>query len=122
MSGSKAPRESASSGTLAVGTSWADVTYLERWERAGWFDSLQAFWDDFRDDGRLPSVSAPEPSPDGSTDIGTLGLRVTVPPGGEVTLPFVLGWHFPDLTNYWNRNSPVLGARLGNHYTTQHAD
>ncbi|HET7768413.1 MAG TPA: GH116 family glycosyl-hydrolase [Chloroflexota bacterium] len=118
----KAPRDGAGSGTMAVGTSWQDVTYLERWERAGWFDSLQAFWDDFRDDGRLPSVSRPEPSPDGLTDIGTLGLRAMVPPGGEVTLPIVLGWHFPNLTNYWNRNSPVLGSRLGNHYTTQHAD
>ena len=122
MSGGKAPRESAGAGTMAVGTPWRDVTYLERWERAGWFDSLQSFWDDFRADGLLPSTSDPEPSPDGSTDIGTLGLRATVPPGGEVTLPVVLGWHFPNLTNYWNRNSAVLGSRLGNHYTTQHTD
>lgn len=115
----------ASAGSLAVATPWERVTYLERWERAGWFDSLQAFWDDFRDDGRLPSVSSPEPSPDGATDIGTLGACATVAPGGEVRLPFVLAWHFPNLTNYWNRNSPspqVYGARLGNHYTRLHPD
>jgi len=122
MTGGKAPSESAGAGSLAVATAWKDVTYLERWERAGWFDSLQSFWDDFRADGALPSVSQPEPSPDGSTDTGTLGLRATVPPGGEVCLPIVLGWHFPNLTNYWNRNSPVLGSRLGNYYTTKHSD
>ena len=122
MTGGRAPSESAGAGSLAIATPWTDVTYLERWERAGWFDSLQSFWDDFRADGLLPSVSKPEPSPDGSTDVGTLGLRATVPPGGAVTLPIVLTWHFPNLTNYWNRNSPVLGARLGNYYTTRHAD
>ncbi|MDQ3700283.1 MAG: non-lysosomal glucosylceramidase [Chloroflexota bacterium] len=113
---------SAGAGSLAVATPWESVTYMERWERAGWFDSLQAFWDDFRDDGRLPSRSAPDPSPPGSTDIGTIGLCASIPPGGEVTLPLVLAWHFPHLTNYWNRNTPVLGARLGNYYTTRHAD
>ncbi|MGH2370883.1 MAG: GH116 family glycosyl hydrolase, partial [Chloroflexota bacterium] len=122
MVGQKAPPDAPGAGSLAIATPWAEITFLERWERAGWFDSLQSFWDDFRDDGRLPEVSTAEPTPDGLTDIGTLGLRATVPPGGEVTLPLVLAWHFPNLTNYWNRNSPVLGARLGNWYTAQFAD
>ena len=61
--------------------------------------------------------------------MGTVGLRATLPAGGEATLPFVLAWHFPELTNYWNRpgrglasSSRVPGARLGNYYTTRHAD
>ncbi len=119
----------AGGGSLAIATTWPDVTYLERWERAGWFDSLQSFWDDFRQDGFLPGVSAPDPSPEGLTDVGTVGLRATLPAGGEATLPFVLAWHFPELTNYWNRpgrglaaSSRVPGARLGNYYTTRHAD
>ena len=29
-----------------------EARWQERWERAGWFDSLQSFWDDFREDGR----------------------------------------------------------------------
>jgi non-lysosomal glucosylceramidase len=110
-------------GSLAIATPWRDVTYLERWERAGWFDSLQSFWDDFRDDGLLPSISAPDPSPDNTTDVGTVGLRATIPAGGVVTLPFVLAWHFPELTNYWNRGMPaVFGQRLGNYYASRHAD
>jgi non-lysosomal glucosylceramidase len=122
MTGSKA-EDGVGAGSLAIATPWSDVTYLERWERAGWFDSLQSFWDDFRADGLLPSVSQPDPSPEGLSDVGTLGLRATIPPGGEVMLPFVLAWHFPNLTNYWNRAMPaVLGKRLGNYYTTLHSD
>ncbi|HEX2325495.1 MAG TPA: GH116 family glycosyl-hydrolase, partial [Chloroflexota bacterium] len=120
----------AASGSLAIATPWPDVTYLERWERGGWFDALQSFWNVFRRQGRLPSTSAPDPSPQGTTDIGTVGLRATVPAGGEATLPFVLAWHFSELTNYWNTagrggiaaSSRVPGARLGTYYTTRHAD
>ncbi|HEX2326540.1 MAG TPA: GH116 family glycosyl-hydrolase, partial [Chloroflexota bacterium] len=129
LAGDTAPDAGAGAGSLAIATTWPDVTYLERWERAGWFDSLQSFWDDFRQDGILPGVSAPDPSPEGLTDVGTVGLRVTLPAGGEATLPFVLAWHFPELTNYWNRpgrglasSSRVPGARLGNYDTTRHAD
>jgi uncharacterized protein (DUF608 family) len=118
-----APQEQGQgAGSMAIATSWPEVTFMERWERAGWFDSLQAFWDDFRSDGRLPDRATAEPTPAGLTDVGTLGLCATVPPGGEVTLPFVLAWHLPNLTNYWNRQSPVLGTRLGNWYTTRRAD
>ena len=41
-------------GTVAVATTWRDVTFSEHWERSGWFDDIQNFWDDFRADGRLP--------------------------------------------------------------------
>ncbi len=122
MTGEKAPADAPGAGSMAIATPWRETTFSEHWERAGWFDSLQSFWDDFRADGRLPDRATAEPTPEGLTDIGTLGLCATVPAGGEVAFPFVLAWHFPNLTNYWNRNSPVHGARLGNWYTTRHAD
>jgi hypothetical protein len=99
-------------GSLAVLTPHPDVTFLRRWERAGWWDDLQAFWDDFADDGRLPSDPGPaagDPSPDGETDVGTLALRATVAPGASVALPFVLAWHVPNLTNTWNGEEAVRG-------------
>ena len=114
-------------GSLAIATIWPD-DLLGAVERAGWFDYLQAFWDDFRQDGLCPDVSAPDPSPEGLTDVGTVGLRATLPAGGEATLPFVLAWHFPELTNYWNRPGrglavqPGAGGAPGNYYTTRHAD
>ena len=112
-------------GSLAVLTPHPDVTFLRRWERAGWWDDLQAFWDDFADDGRLPSDPGPaagDPSPDGETDVGTLALRATVAPGASVALPFVLAWHVPNLTNTWNGEEAVRGKRLGNAYGARFAD
>jgi uncharacterized protein (DUF608 family) len=116
-------------GSLAIMTPWKDVTFSERWERSGWFDDLQNFWDDFRDDGRLPDVHDPSPSPAGETDVGSLGLLARLEPGQTVELPFVLAWNFPNLVNYWGpmeftpgQAERVVGKRMRNWYATQWSD
>ncbi len=110
-------------GSLALLTPHTDTTYLLRWERAGWWDDLQAFWDDFREDGLLPSdPTTGDLSPDNETDVGTLALRAVIAPGQSVTLPFVLAWHFPNLTNTWNGEEAVKGKRLGSAYGKRFAD
>jgi uncharacterized protein (DUF608 family) len=109
-------------GSLALVTDWKDVTYLLHWERGGWWDDLQNFWDDFSSDGLLPSQPVSDPSPEGETDVGTLGLRARLEPGETATLPFVLAWHFPNLQNYWNREEAVKGKRLGNYYAALWSD
>ena len=114
-------------GTLAIATPWRDVTFSEHWERSGWFDDLQNFWDDFRDDGRLPDASDPTPTPSGETDVGSLGLRVTLQPGASAELPLVLAWHLPNLVNYWGPleladGESVIGKRMTNWYATQWPD
>ena len=70
-------------GTLALATDWPDTTYMLRWERAGWWDDVQNFWDEFRQGrGRPAERSRPRMSrPDGQTDVGTLGLRVSAGTG-----------------------------------------
>jgi uncharacterized protein (DUF608 family) len=122
MSGAKVAGDAPGAGSLALLTDWSDVTYSVHWERGGWFDDLQNFWDDFRDDGRLPSDPATDPTPDGESDVGTLGLRARLAPGESAALPFVLAWHFPNLTNYWNSEPAVRGKRLGNYYTARFSD
>jgi len=122
MSTRRYPPDHAQFGTLALATPWPDLTWSLRWERAGWWDDLQNFWDDFAADGRLPDTTAADPSPDGETDVATLGLRFRLAPGESVQLPFVLAWHFPNLTNTWNREEGVRGRRLGNYYATRFAD
>ncbi len=113
-------------GSMAVASPWPQTTLLVHWERSGWFDDLQNFWDMFRSSGRLPDEVTPSPSPEGESDVGTLGLVATVPPGGAVELPFILAWHFPNLMNYWhaqqNPGIPLPNDRLGNYYTTRFAD
>ena len=44
----------------------------------------------------------PEPSPDGQTDVGSLGARVRLEPGESKRISFYLAWHFPNLENHWN--------------------
>jgi non-lysosomal glucosylceramidase len=109
-------------GSLALATDWKNTTHLIHWERAGWWDDLQNFWDDFSSDGLLPGQPEADASPDGQTDVGSLGLRVRLAPGETAMLPFVLGWSFPNLTNTWNREEAVKGQRLGNYYATQWPD
>ena len=122
MTGTRIAGDAPVAGSLAIATAGGDVTFTTHWERAGWFDDLQSFWDDFRDDGRLRDDPAGDPTPDGETDVGTLGVRAHLSPGESCHLPFVLTWHFPNLTNYWNAEVSVRGKRLGNYYTTRFAD
>ncbi len=121
MSSAKHGSEDPRFGTMAVATTWPEITACAHWERAGWFDPLQRFWDDFSDDERL-APSNESPTPDGETDTGTLGLMVSLAPGETARLPFVLAWHFPNLENYWNAEEAVRGKRLGNEYATRFAD
>ncbi len=123
MSGSKHAPDSPLFGSMAVATEWPQTTFKLRWERAGWWDDVQNFWDEFTHGrGELNNRSAESVSPDGQSDVGTLGLKVTLEPGQTATLPFILSWHFPNLHNTWNGEASVKGKRLGNWYSTQWAD
>ncbi len=122
MTGARITGDAPGAGSLALATTWSDVTFTTHWERSGWFDDLQSFWDDFRDDGRLSDDPSSTPTANGETDVGTLGVRARLSPGESVSLPFVLAWHFPNLTNYWNAEPAVRGKRLGNYYTARFAD
>ncbi|MEM4168889.1 MAG: GH116 family glycosyl hydrolase [Thermoproteota archaeon] len=116
MSSSKYPGDDPKFGSMALATSWSEVTYALRWERSVWWDDVQSFWKDFSEDGRLAEEPSADPSMDGETDIGTLGLLAKLDPGEEVVLPFILSWYFPNLVNYWNREDEVRGRRIGNFY------
>ncbi len=120
-------RDHPGAGTLAIATTWPEVTFSEHWERSGWFDDIQNFWDDLRADGRLPDLGEGTPSPTGETDVGSLGALVRVEPGARVEIPFVLTWHLPNLVNYWGPfetlpGQSVVGQRMRNWYTTQWPD
>ncbi len=114
-------------GSLAIATPWPEVTFSEHWERSGWFDDIQSFWDDLRADGRLPDHVEGTSSPTGETDVGSLGALARVEPGGAVEIPFVLTWHLPNLVNYWGPfetlpGQSVVGQRMCNWYTCQWPD
>lgn len=87
-------------GTMALTTTWKDVWYQCAWLRGGWFDMMHDYWDHFSQSGRLPE-RAYGPSPEGESDVATLGLVAHLAPGEEVTLPLFITWHFPTFVKYW---------------------
>jgi non-lysosomal glucosylceramidase len=118
MSSRKVDPKTAAFGTLALTTPWKDVTYLSHWVRGDWFDDLQIFWDDFADDGVLKNEEDASPSPDGRSDVGTLGLKAVLEPFGEVVLPFYLSWSFPNFLDYFD----VVRSQRGQLFRNQYAE
>jgi len=82
------------------------LTFQTRWPREGKFDALTLFWRQLTTRGRLADDASEDPSPEGRTDIGSIGLLAKVEPGETATLPIVIAWHFPNFEMYWARPGP----------------
>jgi uncharacterized protein (DUF608 family) len=104
----------------AVGASEGSVTYLRGWKRAGWWNGVLTFWDDFSDDGALDSAS-PAAMP-----VSSLAVTQTIPAGGEAAVTFLLAWHFPHRTPErcgWPAPESVPKSTVvGNAYTERFRD
>ena len=111
LTNTKAAPDDLANGSMALVTTHKDVTCLKAWPAAGWWDSAQTFWDDFKTDGQFTTeVETP-------SDIASLGLKFSLKPGESVELPFIFTWHFPNRENYWGKEPGANGARLGNRYS-----
>ncbi len=103
----------------AVGAPEGSVSYLRGWKRAGWWNGVLTFWDDFSDDGALDSAS-PSAMP-----VGSLAVTQTIPARGEAAVTFLLAWHFPNRTPErcgWPAPESVpKTAVVGNAYTERFA-
>jgi len=122
MTSTKYGKDDLGFGSMAVATSWSELTHTSRWIRGEWWDDIQTFWDDFSEDGRLTDHGDGTPSPEGRTDIGSLGALVELEPGGEAEVPFVIAWHFPNNVNEWDTAPEFRGKTLRNWYATQWKD
>jgi uncharacterized protein (DUF608 family) len=122
MSSTKYTGGHAQAGDMAIAALADDVTHLTRWERAGWWDDVQSFWDAFTSAGRLPGGPVSEESPDGETDVGSIAVHMTIEPGGTADIPFIIAWRFPNLHNRWNNEEGVRGVPIGNWYASQWPD
>ena len=88
-------------GSVALVTPENNLTVQTKWSREGWFDELQRFWDGFSGTGALTDDDAVDPSPEGRTDVGSLGVKVHLEPEEATTIPFLIAWHFPKFEHYW---------------------
>lgn len=125
MSNLKYDKDNPLYGNLAVVTTWKDITYTLRWLRSGWFDDLQDFWDLFRTQEKFREES-PEPSPEGQTDVATLGLNFELLPDEEIKIPLILSWYFPylpeEITKYFRIEPLEKDIRLKTYYSTKFDD
>ncbi|MHB8879446.1 MAG: GH116 family glycosyl-hydrolase, partial [Myxococcaceae bacterium] len=86
---------------LTIATDAAETSHQEYWFRGSWFDNLGVYWRDFIKPGPLTNRRY-KPEEGRGRDHATLAARVTVAPGETATVRFVLAWHVPNMTNYWN--------------------
>ena len=121
------PAEAEQWGTLALTTTAKrGVSHRTTWADLNWGDSLLDYWDDFAADGVLDARESNLDNP-----VGSLAVKVTLPPKGTQEITFLLTWHFPNRRGWGVLKEPSLsygtGVRdvphpIGNHYTTQFAD
>ena len=88
-------------GSMALATTWKDISYQTAWYRGAWFDSMQYFWDEFSATGRLQDRIYDEPSPKNTSDTGALALHAHLEPGQTVKIPVFIAWYFPNFIKYW---------------------
>ena len=101
MTTKKYDPDSSRFGSLALATRWPDLNVQTHWFRGGWFDALHKFWDEASKDGELEENREPAEADDGRTDVGSIGLKVNLKPGEEVTLPVMITWYIPVFAKYW---------------------
>lgn len=123
MSSSKYSQNHPLFGSMAIVSNWnGEITYVTRWRIGDWWDHIHRFWEDLSADGKLSNCNDQEPTDDGRSDIASLGLCGTLAPGELLNFTFIIAWHFPNRTNYWDKEDAVKGKILGNYYTTKFTD
>ena len=100
-------------GTMALTALGSGVIAAPQW------DDLAAPWSDFAADGRLTAAGGAGPSAEGKTWNGALAASVTLAPGEEKQVTFLLTWHFPNRMNDYANLEP---RRLGNRYNVWFKD
>ena len=113
-------KEDAQFGTMALTTTAkSGVSSRRAWmKKVPFFEQLLDFWDDFSDDGvledRIPG--------DGPGAVGSLAVRVSIPPGATRTIPFLLSWHFPNRMTWTPKGDCCSEDCVENYYTTRFRD
>lgn len=95
-------------GGLAIGTdstSDEEVGYQQYWYRGRWFDGLGVYWRDFGEPGLLKNRCYDSANKTDTRDSATLERRITLNPGEEGRVRFIISWYYPNCYNYWSEGS-----------------
>lgn len=85
------------------------VTHTATWDRAGHWNGIRAFSEDFRADGRLTPSAQQGSSAPGETDAGSLAVTSELAPGEERTVRFLISWYVPNRPRGWEQSIPADG-------------
>ena len=91
-------------GELALSVEHADMAQAY-WYRGRWKDSVVSFWNEMEAGGELLDRHYDEV---GSGDVSTLGKRVTVAPGEQKSVRFLLSWYVPNNYVYWSTHRATM--------------
>ena len=117
--------DAAQFGSLALTTTATDAVHTARWDGNEWFDAQSLFWNTFAEAGRLAGIDRSGPSEDGRTHTGSIGAPLSLAPGEQATVPFIIAWHFPNRDKYWMNNifgyepdqdGPIVGNAYANDF------
>lgn len=76
-----------------------DVARQEYWYRGMWYDAIETYWNNFTSPGMPEPRRYKQP---GNNDHATVYVRKRAKPGETVKFRFVISWHCPYFTNWWN--------------------
>ena len=101
-------------GSLALTTQTqkAEITYRTSSRTDEWCNAMLDFWDDFSADGLLAEK---EQSSGENDPMGSLAVKIQIPPGSSVVFTFFLTWNFPN-RKAWSKTI------VGNYYSTLYTD
>lgn len=110
-------------GDMTIGTDHPDVSWQQYWYRGGWNDPMEMFWRDFARPGKLQNRSYEEHRPAHcQKDAASLAAHIRLAPGEKGNIRFVIGWHYPNVRNYWNPDPDGADRTWKNYYATRFAD
>lgn len=122
MNSNKHPAESHRHGSLVLATPWQAVTYTGDIGGGGDFETGHRFWDAAAGKGAFDDADLTEPTPDGKTGIGALGMKLELEPGQAAQVPVLIAWHFPNFIKYWGPAGRGERPQWRNYYAARFAD
>lgn len=116
----KHPADSPQFGNMVVATPCEEVTYTgSLTEHQDAFTIGHAFWDAVANRGGFENVDLQDPTEDGRTAVGALGVQLHLQPDQQQDVTFLLAWYFPNFLRYFGRPDGRNEDQWKNHYATR---